>query len=75
MRRTARIFMNNRNQAVRLPKDFEFNTREVFIRKEGSNVVLSPKPTDWSSYLDNAPAASDTFMEGIEDLPVQERER
>lgn len=75
MRRTARIFMNNRNQAVRLPKDFEFNTREVFIRKEGSNVVLSPKPTDWSSYLDNAPAASDTFMEGIEDLPVQERGR
>lgn len=75
MRRTARIFMNNRNQAVRLPKEFEFNTREVFIRKEGSNVVLSPKPTDWSSYLDSAPVASDTFMEGIEDLPVQERER
>jgi antitoxin VapB len=75
MRRTARIFMNNRNQAVRLPKEFEFNTREVFIRKEGSNVIISPKPPDWSSYLSNAPVASDAFMEGIEDLPVQERER
>ena len=38
MQRTARVFMNNRSQAVRLPKEFQFNTREVFIRKEGSDV-------------------------------------
>jgi antitoxin VapB len=66
--------MNNRSQAVRLPKDFQFNTEEVFIRKEGSDVVLSPRPSDWSSYLAEAPTASSTYMEGIEDLPVQERE-
>jgi antitoxin VapB len=75
MQRTAKIFMNNRNQAVRLPKEFQFNTHEVFIRKEGSAVILSPKPVDWSSYLANGPVASDAFMEGIEDLPVQERDR
>jgi antitoxin VapB len=74
MRRTAKIFMNNRNQAVRLPKEFQFNTVEVFIRKEGKDVILSPRPVDWSSYLANGPVASDTFMEGIEDLPMQERE-
>ncbi|MGB8890264.1 MAG: type II toxin-antitoxin system VapB family antitoxin [Candidatus Korobacteraceae bacterium] len=75
MRRTAKIFMNNRSQAVRLPKEFQFNTSEVFIRKEGGDVVLSPRPTDWSSYLDEAPVASDDFMQGVEKLPVQERER
>jgi antitoxin VapB len=74
MPRTAKIFMNNRNQAVRLPKEFQFKTREVFIRKEGSDVILSPKPADWSSYLADGPVASGTFMEGVEDLPVQERE-
>lgn len=73
MRRTARVFKNNRNQAVRLPKDFEFKTNEVFIRKEGNDVILSPKPVDWSSYLDHGPTASEAFMEGVEDLPVQER--
>ena len=46
MRRTAKIFMNNRSQAVRLPKEFQFNTSEVFIRKEGGDVVLSPRPTE-----------------------------
>lgn len=74
MQRKAKIFMNNRSQAVRLPKDFQFKTREVFIRRQGNEVVLSPTPSDWSSYFTEAPVASKTFMEGVEDLPVQERE-
>jgi antitoxin VapB len=73
MQRTAKIFMNNRSQAVRLPKEFQFNTPEVFIRKNGDDVILSARPTDWSAYLTSGPVASEEFMEGIEDLPVQER--
>lgn len=71
--RSAKLFMNNRSQAVRLPKDFQFRTQEVFIRKVGSDIVLSPRPSDWSSYLAEAPVASAAFMEDVEDLPVQER--
>ena len=74
MHRKARIFMNNRNQAVRLPKDFQFGVKEVFIRKVGSDVVLSPRPLNWSSYLAEGPAASAAFMENVDDLPVQECE-
>jgi antitoxin VapB len=73
MQRTAKIFMNNRSQAVRLPKEFQFNTTEVFISKVGDQVILSPRPADWSSYLATGPVASSEFMEGVEDLPVQER--
>ncbi|MGO8865818.1 MAG: antitoxin [Alphaproteobacteria bacterium] len=74
MQRKAKIFMNNRSQAVRLPKEFQFDTPDVFIRKVGDEVILSPRPADWSSYLASGPTASADFMEGIEDLPVQERE-
>ena len=74
MQRRAKVFMTNRSQAVRLPKEFQFETDEVFIRKEGEEVILSPRPADWASYLDSGPVASDTFMTDIEDLPVQERE-
>jgi antitoxin VapB len=73
MQRTAKVFMNNRSQAVRLPKEFQFSTSEVFIRKEGEDVILSPRPKDWSAFLDSDAIASPEFMEGIEDLPVQER--
>jgi len=68
---TAKIFMNNRSQAVRLPKEFQFDTTEVFIRKVGDEVILSPRPEDWSAYLAAGPVASTEFMEGVEDLPVQ----
>jgi antitoxin VapB len=74
MQRTAKIFMNNRSQAVRLPKEFQFNASEVFIRRQGNDLILSARPTDWSTYLASGPIASKEFMEGIEDLPVQERE-
>jgi hypothetical protein len=36
--RKAKIFMNNRSQAVRLPKEFQFKVAEVFIRRLGNDV-------------------------------------
>lgn len=74
MPRTARIFMTNRSQAVRLPKEFQFSTDEVYIRREGEDVILSPRPRDWTSYFNTGSRASDTYMEAVDDLPVQERD-
>jgi antitoxin VapB len=73
MQRRAKVFMNNRSQAVRLPKEFQFDTDEVFIRKEGEDVILSARPADWAPYLESGVVASDAFMTNVEDLPVQER--
>ena len=38
----AKIFANGRSQAVRLPRQFRFDGKEVAIRKEGQAVVLEP---------------------------------
>jgi len=73
MEKRARIFMNNRSQAVRLPKEYQFSTSEVYVRREGDALVLRPRPSSWDAYLDEGPVAPDDFMEGIEDLPLQER--
>ena len=74
MQRKAKLFMNNRSQAVRLPKEFQFNTTEVFIRRLGDEVILSPRPEDWTAYLTSGPVASTDFMEAVDDLRIQERE-
>jgi antitoxin VapB len=69
---TVKVFMTNRSQAVRLPKDFQFTADEVLTRKVGDDVILSPRPRDWKSYLESAPVASDVFMADIEgSLAVQ----
>jgi len=74
MWKTAKVFMTNRSQAVRLPKEFRFSTTEVFIRREGEEVILSPRPADWGSYLTDGPQASSGFMDQVEEQPVQERD-
>jgi antitoxin VapB len=74
MQRTAKVFMNNRSQAVRIPKEFQFSVSEVFIRKDGDEVILSPRPRTWADYLASSTVASEEFMTNVEKLPVQERE-
>ncbi len=39
---TAKIFMNGRSQAVRLPKEFRFDTSVVTVERMGDAVVLRP---------------------------------
>lgn len=72
---TARIGKNNRAQVVTIPLEFRFpeGMKDVYIRKVGDDIILSPRPTSWDSFLNSPVRASDDFMEGVEDLPVQER--
>jgi antitoxin VapB len=74
--RTARVGKNNRVQVVTIPLEYRFpeGMTEVFIRKVGDEVILSPRPSDWSAFLASEVKASDDFLTGIDDLPVQERQ-
>ena len=40
--RHASLFRNGRNQAVRIPREFELDGSEVLIRKEGEQLILTP---------------------------------
>lgn len=40
--RRAKVFRNGRNQAVRIPREFELPGDEVVIRKEGPRLVITP---------------------------------
>lgn len=73
--RTARVGKNNRAQVVTIPREFRFpeGMKQVFIRKVGETVVLSPRPVDWSAFLASGLRVSEDFIANLEDLPVQER--
>ena len=63
MATTAKLFVNGRSQAVRIPKAYRFEgVDEVVIRKEGDALVLTPARKTWKSYADEAPAVGDDFM-------------
>ena len=51
---TAKLFMNGRSQAVRLPKEFRFeDENEVLIKRMGDAVMLVPK-SKWKDIFANA---------------------
>lgn len=71
---TAKIFQTGRSQAVRLPKEFRFKGKEVYIKKIGSDVVLSSKPDSWEDFFLSDKKASPDFMIDKRDLDLEERD-
>ncbi|RXK89170.1 AbrB/MazE/SpoVT family DNA-binding domain-containing protein, partial [Chlorobaculum sp. 24CR] len=44
---TAKIFTSGRSQAVRLPKEYRFEGKEVIVRHFGNGVILLPCDKPW----------------------------
>lgn len=72
---TAKVFENGRSQAVRLPKEYRFNTDEVAVNRIGDIVMLVPKTNKWDSFMQAIDMFSEDFMDGgrIDEMG-QERE-
>lgn len=74
----AKVFMNGRSQAVRLPAAFRFSEDEVYIRRDAAtgDVVLSRRPGGWETFFElvatlDVPA---DFLADRGDAPAQSRE-
>ena len=42
--RHVRVFRNGRNQAVRIPREFELPVEDAIMRKEGERLIIEPAP-------------------------------
>lgn len=42
--RHVRVFKNGRNQAVRIPREFELIGEDAIMRKEGDRLIIEPAP-------------------------------
>ena len=74
MSKTAKLFTTGRSQAVRLPKEFRFAGSEVFIRQEGDQVILSPKPESWDDFFASPDRPTADFMSERVDPEPEKRE-
>ena len=60
---TAKVFKSGNSQAVRLPKKFQFNTREVEIFRRGDEVVLRSRAKTAADVVSILSRLSPDFME------------
>ncbi|MBN1410378.1 MAG: AbrB/MazE/SpoVT family DNA-binding domain-containing protein, partial [Spirochaetales bacterium] len=63
---------NGRSQAIRLPKDFQFPGKDVYIQKHGDAVILFPHNKIWEVFLHGLNSFTDDFMESGRDQGIEE---
>lgn len=79
MSQVAKLFINGRSQAVRLPMAFRFDTKEVFIRQDPKtgDVILSRRPSTWDDFflaLQGTDVPSDFLNEPEVEQSIPERD-
>ena len=73
----AKLFRNNRSQAVRIPVEFELPGDRVLIRREGGKLIIEPvsKPANIIALLaewkKEAPLGPEDQFPDIEDMPAR----
>jgi len=73
--RVASVFRNGRNQAVRIPVEFSFDTDEVTIERRGDALILRPHyRRGWDRFFDDPDLRLPEEFEPPEDPPPQERD-
>lgn len=70
---TAKIFQTGRSQAVRLPKAYRFDGRQVFVKRVGQAVVLIPEVNSWDMMFDACDEFSSDFMLERNQPEIQDR--
>ena len=62
---TASLFRNGRNQAVRIPREFEFSPGEVSMYKDGQRLIIEPiaKTSDLAALFASWEPLGDDFPE------------
>lgn len=75
-RKKTKLFMSGNSQAVRIPREFQLQGREVEIQRRGNTLVISPKKQTWQLLTDSLAMFTDDFMEeGRQQPPLQLRKR
>ncbi|NJS35870.1 MAG: AbrB/MazE/SpoVT family DNA-binding domain-containing protein [Brachymonas sp.] len=78
------VFTSGNSQAVRIPKEFQFNTKQVTIVKRGNELIVKPKHRTTAEILANLPPldpndlheweAFDQTLRELRQEPAQERD-
>lgn len=68
--RYVRLFRNGRNQAVRIPREFELEGNEAVIRKDGDRLIIEPVIKGGLLALLADWEATDDILAKIDDPPV-----
>lgn len=71
---TSKVFKSGNSQAVRLPKDYRVEDKDLLIQKIGNTLILFPRKNPWETFERSLDEFSGDFMaDGRKQPEIQER--
>lgn len=72
---SSKVFTSGNSQAVRLPKEYQVEEKELYIQKIGDTIILFPKNDPWKLFEKSLSEFSNDFMkDGREQPQIQKRD-
>ncbi len=72
---TTKVFSSGHSQAVRIPKEYRFKSKEVEIERRGDEIVLREKPRNLARAFELLVSLSPDFMKDGRQQPKMQRRR
>jgi antitoxin VapB len=69
---SSKVFNSGNSQAIRLPKEYQVNEKEMFIQKVGSTIILYPKKNPWQAFERSLTEFSEDFMQKGREQPQEQ---
>lgn len=71
---SSKVFISGNSQAVRLPKEYQVDEKELYIQKIGNTIILFPKKDPWNLFVKSLNEFTVDFMtEGRNQPEMQDR--
>jgi len=72
---SSKVFISGNSQAIRLPKEYQVEDKELYIKKIGNTIILFPKKNPWEAFERSLSEFTPEFMTDGRNQPLcQERE-
>ena len=69
--RRVKLFKNGRNQALRIPREFELRGEDAIIRKDGQRLIIEPAPPKSLLAILATLQTLDEEFPPVDDLPAE----
>jgi len=72
---SSKVFTSGNSQAIRLPKEFQVEDKELFIQRVGKSIILFPKENPWENFENSLTEFTSDFMRDGRNQPEMQKRK
>ncbi|QQO07868.1 type II toxin-antitoxin system antitoxin VapB [Breznakiella homolactica] len=70
---STKVFISGNSQAIRLPKEYQVDEKELYVQKIGGTIILLSKKNPWDAFEKSLDEFSDDFLSSGRKQPKRQK--